>query len=41
MVGVGGVTDDGAHSDCEWVDIDTIGPHIDFICDFMLSAARQ
>lgn len=37
---VGGVTDGGAHSDSEWVDIGTIGPHIDFMCDFILQAAR-
>ena len=37
MVGVGGVTDGGEHSDCEWVDIDTIEPHIDFMCDFIQS----
>ena len=35
MVGVGGVIDGGAHSDNEWVDIDTIEPHVNFMCDFM------
>ena len=39
MVGVGGVIDGGAHSDNEWVDIDTIEPYIDFMCDFMLEKA--
>ena len=28
--------DGGAHSDNEWVDVDTIEPHIDCMCDFML-----
>ena len=35
MVGVGGVLDHGAHSDDEWVDVDTLGPQIDLMCDFM------
>ena len=36
MVGVGGITDGGAHSDNEWVDMDTLDPQIEFICDFVL-----
>lgn len=39
MIGVGGVIDGGAHSDNEWVDVDTIEPHIDCMCDFMLEKA--
>lgn len=31
--------DGGAHSDNEWVDVDTIEPHIDCMCDFMLEKA--
>ena len=35
MVGIGGVVDHGPHSDVEWVDVDSIGPQIDLMCDFM------
>ena len=35
MVGVGGIIDHGAHSDDEWIDLDTLGPQIDLMCDFM------
>ena len=35
MVGVGGIVDGGAHSDKEWIDLDTIGPQVDLMCDFM------
>ena len=35
MVGVGGVVTHGAHSDDEWIDLDTIGPQVDLMCDFM------
>ena len=35
MVGVGGVITHGAHSDDEWIDLDTLGPQIDLMCDFM------
>lgn len=35
MVGVGGITTHGDHSDDEWIDLDTIDPHVDFICDFI------
>jgi len=43
MVGIGGIVDHGAHSDDEWVDLDTIGPQVDLMCDFLLesSAPRQ
>jgi succinyl-diaminopimelate desuccinylase len=35
MVNVGGFTTHGAHSDDEWVDLDTLDPQIDFVCDFI------
>ena len=35
MVGVGGIIDHGAHSDDEWIDLDTVGPQIDLMCDFL------
>jgi len=38
MVGIGGISDHGAHSDDEWIDLDTIGPYVDFICDFITGA---
>ena len=35
MVGLGGIITHGDHSDDEWIDLDTIDPHVDFICDFI------
>ena len=35
MVGVGGISTHGAHSDDEWIDLDTVDPQIDLMCDFL------
>jgi len=35
MVGLGGIIVHGAHSDDEWIDLDTVGPQIDLMCDFL------
>ena len=36
MVGVGGIATHGAHSDDEWIDLNTIDPHVDFMCDYLM-----
>lgn len=35
MVGVGGIITRGNHAAVEWIDLDTIDPHVDFMCDFL------
>jgi acetylornithine deacetylase/succinyl-diaminopimelate desuccinylase-like protein len=40
MVNVGGFTTHGAHSDDEWVDLDTLDPQIGFVCDFIMNSGN-
>ncbi|MDO5318807.1 MAG: M20 family metallopeptidase [bacterium] len=41
MVGVGGISLGGAHSDNEWIDLATLDPQIEFMCDFILGESSR
>ena len=41
MVGVGGFVLGGAHSDDEWIDLASVGPQVDFICDFIMDVKGE
>ena len=41
MVGVGGFVLGGAHSDDEWIDLASVGPQVDFICDFIMGVDKK
>ncbi len=38
MVGIGEFKTQGDHADDEWIDVDSIDPQLDFMCDFILGA---